>query len=133
MEARTHQHLARADHHRDIALALLEHTSRSRLHPPAYDWTVVAAFYAAVHYVNAYLWELRRYEPPDHNARRRVMAGDRSLQAAIQSYASLRARAFQARYRQDYRPSRLHAELATRQLRRVERVVRSALDRASRR
>src|SRR3954468_8438875 len=98
MERRTEAHLARADHHRDVALALLTPTASSLTGSPPSDWAVVAAVYAAVHYVNAYLWETQRYEPRDHQARSAAVGRTRQLRPATSSFETSKTLAYQARY-----------------------------------
>ena len=69
MEPRTEAHLATAQHNHDFARALLEPAVARVFSSPPLEWAVVVAFYAAVHYVNAYLWERQRYEPRPHDDR----------------------------------------------------------------
>lgn len=63
------QHLDRATRNRELAHVLMAPALSPNMQPPPFDWAVVAAFYAAVHYVNAYLREKQRYEPRDHAGR----------------------------------------------------------------
>lgn len=42
-------HLAQGEHNREVAFHLLE--------PPRHDWAITAAFYGAVHYVEAWLYD----------------------------------------------------------------------------
>lgn len=128
MEARTREHLDRAGRNRDLALALIDPALPTGLHPPPLDWAVVAAFYSAVHYVNAHLWESRRSEPANHAQRRAAVVRERDLRPSSFSYARLRNLAFRARYDRLFQPSRTEAEQAVRgHLARVERTVLAAL------
>ena len=54
LERPTQQHLVKARGNRDVADALVGPAARGVIDPPAPEWAVVAAFYAAVHFVNAY-------------------------------------------------------------------------------
>jgi hypothetical protein len=102
MELRTRQHLERAERNRAIANALLSFPQSMGLDPPPLEWAVVVAFYAAVHFVNAFLWEHRRWKPPDHNASSSAVNRDAQLRSASPSYERLRSHAYQARYLQQY-------------------------------
>ena len=70
MDQRTSEHVETAQRCRDIANLLLDATSPT---PPPYEWAIVLMFYAAVHYVNAYLWERQRFEPADHLERQQMV------------------------------------------------------------
>ncbi len=95
--------------------------------PPPLDWAVVAAFYAAVHYVNAYLWERQRYEPHTHEARENAVARAVEVRAAYDAYARLRGLAYRARYVPLFQISRPNAQGALVDLDRVEKTVLAAL------
>ena len=97
MERQTDRHIQTAERNRVIASAHLD-TQAHSVHPPAYEWAVVIAFYAAVHYVNGYLWEVRRYEPPDHESRNLLVKGDPVLRACHEEYRRLLDAGFRARY-----------------------------------
>ncbi len=127
MEERTRRHLARARRNRDVADALIGPRARSIIDPPPREWAVVAAFYSAVHYVNAYLWEKRRQEPSNHDHRRRLVAQESDLRRMSQSYGRLRALAFLARYADLFSPaeSEIHGAVQT-DLRAVERALNVA-------
>jgi hypothetical protein len=71
VEQRTGEHLETAERNRDLARLLLAPSMAASLsthgfRQPPYEWVAVIVFYAAVHYVNAYLWERLRLEPNDH-------------------------------------------------------------------
>ena len=97
LEQPTQQHLVRARRNRDVADALAGAAAQGIISPPALEWAVVAAFYAAVHYVNAYLWEKLRAEPRDHRERTNMVARVHALRAAFKAYRNLQDLAFQAR------------------------------------
>jgi hypothetical protein len=129
VEPRTREHLETAARNRDIASGLLDPASSIRIQPPPLEWAVVAAFYSAVHYVNAYLWERQRYEPRDHAARQSAVARVPDLRPASASYTNLRDLAFAARYIPGYRLPRRIAEQALRvDLVAVETAVLTALN-----
>ncbi len=52
MTPRTNAHLARAEHHREVARAPIGPLGTGLSQTPPLDWAVVAALYVAVHYVN---------------------------------------------------------------------------------
>ena len=58
----------------------------------------VVAFYAAVHLVNAYLWEVRRHAPPNHGNRTALVNADPTLHPRRREYERLLDRGFGARY-----------------------------------
>ncbi len=90
---------------------------------------MVVACYAAVHYVNAYLWERQRYEPSNHDARVRAVARAADLNVALDAYENLRTLAFLARYRPQFRLSPANAERALQiDLARVEQSVLATLN-----
>jgi hypothetical protein len=62
------------------------------------EWAAVIAFYAAVHYVNAYLWEIRRYTPPNHQSRNYLVDGDSVLTQCRHEYRRLLNAGYSARY-----------------------------------
>jgi hypothetical protein len=128
MEPRTQEHLARAEHHRDIA-QLLVSPQASQLSPePPTDWAVVAAFYAAVHYVNAWLWETRQFRPGTHADRTAAVRAEPPLRPAAQAYRNLQDLAYQARYAYRFQPTtQVLTDAVQVDLETVRRVVRQAL------
>ncbi len=124
MEQRTRDHLRAANVHRNLARELLS----ANLKTSPYDWVVVIAFYAAVHYVNAYLWEKdNRYQPTNHADRRRKVNTLAALQPAAPSYRRLQSLGYDLRYDPTRHVNRATAESALRDLWRVESTVRAAL------
>ena len=86
------------------------------------------AFYAAVHYVNAYLWESRRFAPTNHYQRRAEILADPSLLGCGLSYRALQDNGFYARYAETFSLSEQAAcGLVEVDLRLVEATVLQAL------
>ena len=103
-------------------------TQAHSVRPPAYEWAAVIAFYSAVHYVNGYLWEIRRYAPPDHGSRNRLVNGDPVLRVCRDQYSDLFGAGFRARYTPSFRLlESASRELVEVDLGEVRRVVRGAL------
>jgi hypothetical protein len=107
----TAAHLAVADENRLFAEALIV----AELRPAPFRWVPVVAFYAAVHYVNAYLWEKRQIEPTSHSERNHFVNMAADLRPIAIHYARLEDAAFRARYLTGYRSSRetAHRHVAT--------------------
>jgi hypothetical protein len=127
VDRRTERHLQTAERNRLIALAHLS-AQPAAVRPPAFEWVAVIAFYAAVHYVNAYLWEIRRYMPPDHDSRNRLLNGDAVLRSCRGEYSRLFDVGFKARYQPGFRLSEEGVrELLDEDLETVRRTVRTAL------
>ena len=127
MEQLTERHLETAERNRGIALThLTAQPVTIQTLPRA--WSAVIAFYAAVHYVNAYLWEIRRYAPPDHGSRNRVIAGDPVLRRCRFQYRRLLDVGFRARYVPNFRLAEPDAQrLIDGDLDLVRETVRGAL------
>ena len=98
MEPRTADHLATAERNRQLANALLGAEAAELVRPPPHEWAVVVAFYAAVHYVNAYLSERQHYQPHTHEERTAAVARAAALRPATASYLRLLQLGFDARY-----------------------------------
>jgi hypothetical protein len=62
------------------------------------EWGVVAAFYAAVHLVNAYLQEVHQFDPRNHHQRQSYVRRDPVLAAVQAEYRSLADMGWAARY-----------------------------------
>jgi hypothetical protein len=97
---RTTVQLETADRNRSIAREVLK---LEQPQPPPYEWVAVVAFYAAVHYVNAYLWERQRFEPADHEERQQAVNFVVALAPTLGAYSRLRRIAYEARYLPGYR------------------------------
>ena len=61
---KTADHLRQAYHNEALASQL------GSLSLSAYDWAITALFYCALHFVDAYLFELRSIDPEGHTTRR---------------------------------------------------------------
>lgn len=86
------------------------------------------AFYAAVHYVNAYLWEARQFVPASHPERSRAVHAEAALRPARDSYGLLRDYGYEARYTATFTATDADArELVQFDLRRVEDAVLRAV------
>ena len=95
MDQKTLDHLQVAQRNRDLARALL---SQSELAPEPWEWVTVILFYAAVHYVNAYLWERYHVNPANHGERTYGVHHDSAIDACRRQYDRLRDEGFNARY-----------------------------------
>jgi hypothetical protein len=127
VDPKTLKHLQLSARNRDLALALLS-PSQSGLQPSPWEWVVVIAFYAAVHAVNAYLWEARRYEPANHGDRRTWIRNSLPITACSSSYRALEKAGFFARYNENYAIGEQGARgLVTVNFRQVEATVMQAL------
>lgn len=76
----------------------MELRTQISVQPPPLEWAVVAAFYSAVHYVNAYLWEVSRLDPKDHETREKAVQRDSQLRVVASHYSRLSNLGWQARY-----------------------------------
>ncbi len=123
MEQQTPAHLRVANANRDLAHTL----SAAAPAVPAERWVALIAFYAAVHCVNGYLWESRRYKPLNHAQRSEMVRDLSTLKRAYFVYRRLSRLAYDMRYEPSAVPSAAVAQDALRNLRDVERVVRAAL------
>jgi hypothetical protein len=112
------EHLAQAIHNETLAALIV------RVSPRHADWAVVAAFYAALHYAEAYL-ACRGLHSPSHAARaqslKRLMP---SLSAPLDD---LKGAADRARYRCIPQSSRGYRRRCAPKLATVRDVVRRAL------
>jgi hypothetical protein len=127
VEHLTDRHIQTAERNCAVALAHLN-TQAHAVTPPAHEWVAVMAFYAAVHYVNGYLWEIRRYAPPDHESRNLLVRGDPVLRSCREEYRRLLDAGFRARYVPGFRMLEQGArDLIEVDLEEVRRIVRGAL------
>jgi len=118
-------HLRVAQRNRDLARALL---AQSELQPEPWEWVAVVVFYAAVHYVNAYLWERYHVAPTNHDHRTHGVRNDTALSACAHSYEILKAEGFHARYNEGFTLTEAEARaLLNGELRAVEATVMQAL------
>jgi hypothetical protein len=63
----------------------------------------VVAFYSAVHYANAFLWEAHRFRPANHDKRTDRLYSESRLNPVYENYTILRDHAWKARYWRRYR------------------------------
>ncbi len=104
MEPRTERQLATAERFRQLARALVSRAGADLVAPPPLDWALVVAFYAAVQYVGAYLWERQRAEFRNHQTRERALSVVPELRHAERSYLRLRRLSESTRYTPRFRP-----------------------------
>ena len=89
----TQQHLIRAKQNLEFAkLFDLQST-------PYFDWVVVAYFYAALHLVDALLYEKEKIDPSRHELRRNYVREKWYLRGIKYEYFELKDRSEDARYR----------------------------------
>lgn len=88
----TREHLARAKQNLQFAQSFELETT------PYIDWVVTAYFYAALHLVDAILWERDRINPADHHDRNNLVRNKDYLKAIKTSYRTLKDRSEDARY-----------------------------------
>jgi hypothetical protein len=100
MQPRTRDHLASARRNGAVARRLIDDADSS---PISAEWAVIAAFYAALHFVNAYLWEMFQLEPANHAERVQLVTRFAILRSVARSYAALEHAGFQARYTPGFR------------------------------
>lgn len=124
MKQQTRQYLEAAERHRDFALAL----AQRRLAPAPLEWAAIAAFYSAVHYINAYLWETYNFAPENHADRTLAVRRDATLASIALFYDQLRAWGFSGRYRPTFRPSDDLLQRALAYLEQIRSTILSALN-----
>lgn len=123
---RTRHSLRRAEEDREIARRLLD---AADLPAARYRWSVIAAFYSAVHYLNAYLQHAMGMRPRDHTERMQFVRRLHDLQPLRASYARLQGRGWDARYRDDLQvPSEEARQFVEDDLEQVRRVVLELLE-----
>jgi hypothetical protein len=112
-----------AGRNRDTARGLLANGRHLGVLDPPFEWVAVIAFYSAVHYVNAYIWEVtgtNLYHP----ARRAYVAAHPPLSGFLPQYLQLEDHARKARYTPGYQLREQDARvLTTANINDIERVV----------
>ncbi|HYI14935.1 MAG TPA: hypothetical protein VEX37_06070 [Thermomicrobiales bacterium] len=103
MDDRTRDHLWTARANRAYALAIVSDEDASTVER---NWAMVAAFYAAMHAINAYVWETARLEPGNHHDRRDIMDRWPILVPICPSYDLLFDHSIRARYKPGYTANR---------------------------
>lgn len=128
MDQQTREHLDLAERNRDLARALLDPYISGALRPSPYEWIAVIAFYSAVHYVSAYLWEKHHEMIEEHPARWRRVRTEGLLRRCSVQYGRLQNAGWNARYTRGFQMSRQDAErLVNLDLANVESVVMAAI------
>lgn len=124
MEPRTRAHLLSAAENRSFATRRVDDPQST-----AADlrWAVVAAFYSAVHLVNADLWEQRRIEPRNHDERRSFVVMVSRLRPVASEYAHLQDLAFRARYQPGFQLPLDESRAALTWMERIHRLVSAVL------
>ncbi len=89
----TSEHRIRAEHNLRFAKSFDLETT------PYIDWVVVAYFYAALHLVDALLWEKENLNPDTHEVRTAWVKNKWYLRAIRDEYRELKDRSEDARYR----------------------------------
>jgi hypothetical protein len=124
MEQKTIDCLWTAERNRSLATELLS----TPMQTPPFGWAVVIAFYAAVHYVNAYLWERdNRYDPGNHRNRGAKVRTLSGLQSVNRQYRRLNSLAYDVRYVETYRLNLATARSALNDLQDIEAQIRPLL------
>ncbi len=124
MEQKTADCVRTANRNRALAAELLT----AKLSTSPYDGAVVIAFYAAVHYINAYLWERdNRFSPQNHSQRRMKVKSLSTLRAINAQYSRLSDLGWKVRYDEGYRLSSSTTKSALDDLRDIETVILSYL------
>jgi hypothetical protein len=95
LHPRTRRFIQTADENEQFARDVL---SDPESKPAALRWAAIALFYAAVHDVNAYLWERARLEPKHHEDREQLMFRWPDLAPLVRYYTALKNHAWRARY-----------------------------------
>ena len=128
MKAETRGYLDRADRHRSLAHALIAPAQARLLTPPPLDWALVAGFYAALHYVQAYVWETQHYRAGTHDDLRDTIRRTYQLRSIEFQYRQLLDRSWQVRYLHEFSITLQDAtDLLTRNLEPIRQVVLNGL------
>lgn len=129
MYRETVSHLTLADRNRDLAKEMMNTNTAT----PSFAWVTVMAFYAAVHYVNAYLYEKQNQyivtaKSGGHTDRTGKVRTLPDLQQAYPAYRNLSLLAYEARYEPALAlKSRATAQGAIQDMEDVERIVMYAM------
>jgi len=127
LKPETEAHLARAERNRVVARALCDPRSSLGLQPQPFEWAAIAAFYAAVHYVNAFIWERFGQAPGDHRTRRGFVARIAPLNRVLRAYDLLADLGWQARYATVFRSPAQLPQIVQSRLDEIRAVVYQAL------
>jgi arginine utilization protein RocB len=86
------QHVAKAEGNASFALSLtLDSTAKI-------DWALIALFYAALHYIEAYLAATSGIHVRSHETRDRMVARESNLRKIFNEYSDLKYYGYNARY-----------------------------------
>lgn len=121
MKPRTRQHLRRAERNAQLAQRLAAEASPS-------EWVLVVAFYAAMHYVAAYLWETGEVAPKNHRERDQFIRTTAALRPIAEAYGLLFDAGYEARYAPVIRLQTNAIPDALGDLAQIRAVVLAALD-----
>jgi hypothetical protein len=128
MLKKTRDHLTTASRNRTVAERLV---GRDDTETISAEWAIIAAFYAAVHIVNAFVWERQSLEPINHEERAQFVSLSSVLRPHAQTYARLSINAYHARYTPEYRLEPNRARLVVvRDLGSIEVAIVSDLNRS---
>jgi hypothetical protein len=86
------EHVQKAEGNESFASSIPQ-DNQSRI-----DWTLVVLFYAAVHYVEAYLAKSLGMHLRSHNTRDQYVGRESNLKKIFKSYAHLKFYGYNARY-----------------------------------
>jgi hypothetical protein len=100
------EHLEKAQGNETFA-ASITHENQTRI-----DWTLIVLFYAAVHYVEAYLGVRLGLHARSHTMRDNYVAKDANLRKIYSSYQHLKYFGYNARY-EVFRFTVIHIQEAT--------------------
>jgi len=93
----TEKHLAAGDRNRLLAGYALSN-GKNWIDPPPHEWVITLAFYAALHYVDAYLVEHGGGSPNDHAGRNFAVNTVAAFANIASAYGQLYGRSITARY-----------------------------------
>jgi len=128
VDPRTREHLDLAERNRNLAQELLGLAVSGTLRAPAYEWIAVIAFYSAVHYVDAYFWEILQRSTTSHPQRAAWVKQEKDLRACAGEFQRLWALGTDGRYTRGFVLLRSDAEyLVNIDLKAVETLVMAAL------
>lgn len=114
------------------AVARLLATQETDIASAARRWATICAFYAVVHYVNAWLWENVQIEPRDHAERRSFIASMAALKPIASAYIRLQERGYDARYRVGFQITAEHlTDLLEHDLQQIRSVIVQSLNAGS--
>jgi hypothetical protein len=121
-------HIETAGRNRDIAWEILRNSRSAGLQPPPFEWVAVVAFCSAVHYANAYIWEVHG-QAFRHSKRRQFIAMNTPLASFLTEHIQMEDHAYFARYTPGHRLYAQDArDLLGLNLAKIEATVRNALD-----